>query len=56
MTKEDTVLRLDCWRVLTELDAKAREARTGEDKEKELVFNAIIAVKTCAIQIFFVYS
>lgn len=25
-TKEDTVLSLECWRALTELDAKAREA------------------------------
>ena len=30
VTKEDTVLRLDCWRALTELDAKAREAEELE--------------------------
>ena len=30
VTKEDTVLRLDCWRALTELDTKAREAEELE--------------------------
>lgn len=30
ITKEDTVLGLECWRALTELDAKAREAEELE--------------------------
>ena len=30
VTKEDTVLNLACWRALTELDAKAREAEELE--------------------------
>ena len=30
VTKESTVLGLECWRALTELDAKAREAEELE--------------------------
>ena len=30
VTKEKEVLRLECWRVLTELEAKAREAEELE--------------------------
>ena len=26
VTKEEAVMKMDCWRALTELDAKAREA------------------------------
>ena len=32
VTKEKTVLALDCWRALTELEAKAREAEELERK------------------------
>lgn len=34
-TKEDAVLALDCWRALTELDAKAREAEELEKIRKK---------------------
>lgn len=34
-TKEDAVLALDCWRALTELDAKAREAKEIEKIRKQ---------------------
>ncbi|MCI7598359.1 MAG: hypothetical protein SOY06_08850 [Prevotella sp.] len=30
VTKEDTVLHLECWRALTEFDAKTREAEELE--------------------------
>lgn len=35
-TKEEAVLRLDCWRALTELDATAREAHELKDKIKRM--------------------
>ena len=35
-TKEAAVLRLDCWRALTELDATAREAHEFKDKMKRM--------------------
>ena len=34
-TKESAVLALDCWRALTELDAKAREAEELEKMRNE---------------------
>lgn len=35
VTKEEKVLQLDCWRTLTELDAKAREAAELENLRKK---------------------
>ena len=35
-TKEADVLRLDCWRALTELDTKAREAQEYKDRLKRI--------------------
>ncbi len=36
VTKEETVLSLDCWRALTELDALALEAQQWKSKHKEI--------------------
>lgn len=35
LTKEKEVLSLNCWRALTELDAKAREAEELEKMRNE---------------------